>query len=895
MRKFLLLITGLLAGTVAYSQFPTWQAPVIAEDTWRYLEPTSQPALTWNEVGFNDSAWPTGQAGFGYGDGDDNTTVAAQVCVYLRIEFNVNDPSAISDALFYIDYDDGYVAYLNGTEIGRSNTMNNAGVDPPYDEATNGEHEAQMYQGGSPEEVEVDPTLFQSGTNCLAIQAHNWSATSSDMSAIPFLFTRITDGSSNYPNPPTWFVPPIEEFETHLPLIMLDSDGQTIPDNMMIDAQMSIINNGPGQLNATDDVPTDFNGRIGIEVRGSSSQQFPKKQYEIETRDLGGASWDVSILGMPEESDWILYAPYSDKSMLRNILTYDLSNAMGQYAPRSQFCEVFLNDVYIGVYVLMEKIKWGNDRVDIIQIDENDTEGNDLTGGYLLKVDKETGSGVEADWWSDITFYEIAREYGFQYERPLRTLITAEQETYIQEYVNDMEATMESTSAGDPATGYRHYFDLPAMVNYTLLTEFTRNIDGYRLSTFFSKQRDSRGGKLIMGPIWDMNIAYGNADYCDGDNTEGWAYLNCERDEIPFWWDVLFDDDDFRHLMSCRWQELRQGPFHEDSLMAQIDDYVDNIGAAAGRNYLRWPILGTWVWPNAFVGNTYEEEVQYLKDYVSGRLEWMDQNVAAPTGDCAPLFDPLLVSEISYNQDVINESGDWFELYNGSSATIDLSYGTVKDNSNYNSFTFPAGSEILADSFLVVARDLDEFMAEYPDVENVVQGSFKFGLSTAGDDIRIWDVDGLPIANLTYGVHLPWPTGANGGGHTLEFDLNETDQNDPANWFEGCVKGSPGTRYTDCSLSIREQSSISFSVLPTIGAGEFTVYLGLKEAQLLTVQIMDLQGRQLGQVINAKGYQAGAHRIPISVSDLGLEYGFYLIRIMDENGRSAVKRIGVIK
>ena len=681
-----------------------------------------------------------------------------------------------------------------------------------------------------------------------------------------------------------WFVPPIEPFESDLPLVMLDTDGQTIPDNT-IDAFMGIIDNGPGQTNATDDPPTDFNGRIGIEVRGSSSQQFPKKSYTVETRDLGGASWDVPLLGMPEESDWVLYAPYSDKSMMRNVLTYDLSNEMDQYASRTRYCEVFLNGSYMGVYVLMEKIKWGGDRVDIEKMDENDNANDNLTGGYLLKVDKETGGGVEADWWSDITFYEVSREYGFQYDRPIRDNITIQQEAYIQGHINGMEAIMDSPNSGDPATGYRQYFDLPALVDYTLLAELTRNIDGYRLSTYFSKQRDSRGGKLIMGPIWDINLGYGNADYCDGAGTDGWAYLNCERDEIPIWWDVLFQDGNFRQLLGCRWQQLRFDILEETKLMDQMDDYATLIGLAADRNYQRWPILGTYVWPNAYVGATYAEEVQYMKDYLSDRLAWMDANISTGVVTCESFYaGSIRVSEISYNQESSNQSDDWFELHNSSSTSIDLSYSTIKDDNNYNSFTFPDGTTIEGDSFLVVARDLPAFSAQYPGITNVVQGSFNWGLSSAGDAIRMWDLDGLQIANFRYENQAPWPSAANGTGPTMEYDLSQGDQANGNNWFEGCVGGSPGTAYVDCILSVEESSNVAFTIRPSVGNGPITLDLLVKSSEVIQIELTDLGGRKVANLESGKQLHSGRHQLNFNLQDFGVENGFYLINVKSESG-----------
>ena len=169
-------------------------------------------------------------------------------------------------------------------------------------------------------------------------------------------------------------------------------------------------------LNAVADPATDYDGWISIEWRGSTSQGFPKKQYGLETQDEQGENNNVSLLGMPAENDWILNAPYSDKSLVRNVLAYDLANALGQYAPRTRFCELFLNDAYQGVYVLIEKIKRDKNRVDLIEMGPGDNSGDALTGGYIFKIDKFTGSGG-AGWDSSVEPPQNVSPY-FQYEYP---------------------------------------------------------------------------------------------------------------------------------------------------------------------------------------------------------------------------------------------------------------------------------------------------------------------------------------------------------------------------------------------------------------------------------------------------------------------------------------------
>jgi spore coat protein CotH len=268
----------------------------------------------------------------------------------------------------------------------------------------------------------------------------------------------------------------------------------------------------------------DYDGRIGIEIRGSSSQMFPKKQYGVELWDENGEGIDASLLGFPEEEDWILFAPYNDKSLLRDVLAYKLGRDMGRYAPRTKYCEVVLNGQYDGVYVLIEKIKRDKNRVDINKLDPDEISGNSLTGGYIIKVDKTTGSGGDG-WFS--TYPPANNQNGqkifFQYEEPKSEDIVSEQQQYIQQFIASFENVLAGDNFKDPVDGYAKYIDVDSFIDYFIINEVTKNVDAYRLSTFLHKQRDSDGGKLVMGPIWDYNLGFGNADYCTQGNPEGFA------------------------------------------------------------------------------------------------------------------------------------------------------------------------------------------------------------------------------------------------------------------------------------------------------------------------------------------------------------------------------------
>ncbi|MEE9167920.1 MAG: CotH kinase family protein [Candidatus Neomarinimicrobiota bacterium] len=417
---------------------------------------------------------------------------------------------------------------------------------------------------------------------------------------------------------------------SNLPIVIINTYGQDIVDETRIVAHMGVIDNGPGQRNYLTDSYNDYDGQINIEIRGSSAQMFPKKQYALETQDENGDNLNVSLLGLPPENDWILYAPYSDKSLIRNALTYEISRRMDRYASRSLFCELMLNGDYRGVYVLMEKIKRDSNRVNIARLETENVGGSELTGGYILKIDKLAGENV-GGWYSPYHPYPNAwQRIYYQYHYPKPDEITPEQERYIQDFIGHFENTMASENYAEPQSGYANIIDVSSFVDFIIVNEVTKNIDGYRLSTFMYKDRDSRGGKLTMGPVWDFNLAFGNANYFEGSSTEGWQLeFNQPYDfsQIPFWWSRICQDTTFISILNYRWLNLRLDVLSETRLFSVIDSMTTYLSEAEKRNFDRWPVLGTYVWPNAFIGQTYEHEVHYLRDWITSRLKWMDNHL----------------------------------------------------------------------------------------------------------------------------------------------------------------------------------------------------------------------------------------------------------------------------
>ncbi len=424
---------------------------------------------------------------------------------------------------------------------------------------------------------------------------------------------------------------PYPVIHSNLPIIKINTNGQAIPDDPKIAAAFSIIDNGAGSLNYSNDSVFAYMGNIGIELRGSSSGAAPKPTYGFETWDTANNEIDTSLLGMPAESDWILSASYYDKTLMRNVLSYELFNRMGHYAARTRYCELFINGQYLGVYILMEKIKRDKNRVDIAKLESDDTTGNDVTGGYIIKIDKFTGSGGAGFYSNFPPQNPTGDAVYFQFEYPKETDIQPQQEDYIQRYVDSFETALFGTSYQDTGIGFRRFAGERTFMDDMLINEMSKNVDGYRLSSFFYKDKFSKGGKLKAGPVWDYDIAWGNANYCGGDDATGWGYefgYVCSGAGMPAYWERMMSDTLFKKHLRCRWNTLRQSFLHLDSLFAFIDSTVAYIDSAQQRNFETWQILGVATWPQpAPIPQNYSEEIQRLKLGLILRFHWLDSAI----------------------------------------------------------------------------------------------------------------------------------------------------------------------------------------------------------------------------------------------------------------------------
>ena len=665
----------------------------------------------------------------------------------------------------------------------------------------------------------------------------------------------------------------VTDFKSSLPLVLVQTFGQPVHAETNVTAAVRFIEAEAGGRTVLAG-PANFEGRAVVKVRGYTSRRYPKHSFTVELRDAFDDSVHAPLLGLPKDSDWVLYAPYPDKSLVRDALAYELSNELGRYASRTRFVEVFVNETtnrlsrvhYAGIYVLEEKIKRGEHRVNVQKLSPADKAEPAITGGYIFKKDHleellhdeppppppvgaaahprppragfPTGpGGFPADpagflpphedtitlvnvvtttnvaqvtnlaavssivWFTNVAgatnivavtnvavltnliiapsitttrhiatvtniasltntasvtniasipnqppfpgvlnftnvvaftnvamftniasvtntssvtnlanFTRIAavtnvasitniasvtnvtsatnleitatpvwatnlvsvtnlvvvtnnspaavaatnapaatntadaklsvlaklvetgkgfvssRTNAFFYVEPKAKGITPEQRGWLSNYVNRLEQALYGPDFRHPTNGYAAFIDTESFIDHHLIVEATKNIDGFRFSTFFSKER---GGKIKMEPIWDWDLAFGNASGKEGRQFEHWYWPQLD-DRQYSWFRRLFEDADFGQRYVDRWAELRTNAFATANLIARVDAWATALKEPAARNFERWPILGQTINTEPFAGKTYDDEIVYLKGWLSNRLVWVSAQFLLP-------------------------------------------------------------------------------------------------------------------------------------------------------------------------------------------------------------------------------------------------------------------------
>lgn len=588
---------------------------ILLTDTtnFRFINTNTKPAEGWKQKDFDDSGWQQARGTqFVAYDENANTLSRDVKTIYARSYFNLGKIENHKDVYMYCDFDDGFAAYVNGVELARVN-LGKKGTSITHEQLADRSHEMRDFVKNTYDVVRyyMDSNFIAEhlveGKNTLAIEVHNDSRNGNDLG----LYVKVEDVTGleyDVFRDRSRYKRCVQLDSTHLPIIIIETDEFGIQyKRIKTDATIGIISNSAGKYNLPEDEYNNHSGNISIEMRGESSSHYPKQSFDIELKTTMNEDTAVELLGMPKESDWILQGPFADKSQIRNALMYELARKTGRYAPRTEFCEVIMNGEYVGLYNLVEKIKRDKDRIDINKMHTDEISGESLTGGYILKYDKPRGK------------LEIAY--------PKEKNLQPEQEAYIMGHMEEYMNTLYSNIGLDSDLGYKKYIKPNSLLDYVIMAELGKNCDSYLYSTYLYKEKDKDGelGQIVYGPLWDFDLCFGNSVWQEGHQTHGWQfeYRSNSRFEI----ERLFQDKNLTEKFAERWFEYRQQFLHKDSLFNRIDELTTHLAEPINRNYEVWPVVHEGLYFPAYIVPTYEDEIIFVKNWLSERLEWIDSNI----------------------------------------------------------------------------------------------------------------------------------------------------------------------------------------------------------------------------------------------------------------------------
>ena len=424
-----------------------------------------------------------------------------------------------------------------------------------------------------------------------------------------------------------------KHFKSHLPIVTIDTKGQTVPGTPIYDKHGSHIGNetyeGKDEITVNITIIDEEEGENSlketpkvkskalISYRGNSSRNFDKKSYNIELVDDAGEKNPQVVMGMSKHHKWVLNGPCLDRTLIRNYLIYNVAGSIMDYAPNVRFCELFKDGVYQGVYLMVEPITDGEGRIEL-----KDPEQGAKQTSWIVRWDRKSKMYTPI---YNFTYYTyLSNVSGLDLRYPGEKNLTKERLQFVEDDISKIEKALYSYDLTDPKKGYRQYLDRESFVQYFIINEFFRNVDAGRFSTFYYKPLRGK----VKTVVWDFNNAADN-------------YINYTFEEYGFtltdspWFAMLIKDKGFVEHIIFEYHKLRKTYLSEEFLFSMIDDTVDYLGSAVDRNYEVYGYLFdqtkadrlNYLVPVSRNYTSYEESVAQLKQFIKKRGEWLDQNI----------------------------------------------------------------------------------------------------------------------------------------------------------------------------------------------------------------------------------------------------------------------------
>lgn len=584
------------------------------------------------------------------------------------------------------------------------------------------------------------------------------------------------------------------------------------------------------------DGTVDINTTTGIKGRGNSTWLFPKKPYRLKL------SAKQSVFGYPADKDWVLLANYSDKSLTRTTLAFAIGEEFGMaYNNRTQPVEVIINGVYQGSYLFGEHVKVAKDRVDIKELSPGDESEPAITGGYFLEVDARLD---EVNW-----FYS---KEGFPFTIKSPEDITENQMSYIKGYIDSLEDALFSAAPGDPETGYLKYIDDDSFIKWYWVNELLKNNDAiFFSSVFLYKQRND---KLKMGPLWDFDIAAGNINYNGNDDPAGWWVR-----QAP-WFMRLFSDPAFEKKASAFWRSHRRQLEH--TIGEAIAAHTGKLALSQEINFMKWPILDTYVWPNAVVTGSYEGEVAYLTSWMHDRLQWIDAQVGPPKielispadgADILPSLKELRWTRSGSDVETLIQVGSSYSFDDGSllasavtgDEVFHVSVPLQSFNTYYWRVRFVSDDEWVTGSFTVarpkppdVVLTISEMVPETAMIEWDPGEYFTYDIEVSlTEDFSEYVMVIEDWADAQYMLDQLDP------GQTFYVRVKAVNMGTKSDWSE--VRSFTTALFTSLESQVEEQGVVS--IYPNPSTHSFYVVLSIG-SEIDNIEVLDLRGMRICRV-----------------------------------------------
>ena len=382
---------------------------------------------------------------------------------------------------------------------------------------------------------------------------------------------------------------------TGLPVVSI-----TTPNSQSITSKEDWMEGATIKINKVDGT-VDYEGSMSIRGRGNSTWNYPKKPYALKLEKKG------SLLDMPKHKRWVLLANWKDRTLLRNDAAFWLSKHSGlPYTVRGEFVELVLNGKHQGNYYLCEQIKIDENRVNVTEMDANETDPEKVTGGFLLELDT---------YYDEVNKFTSSKfNLPYQFKQPDETELSSAAQEYLMNYVEDLETLLKDNTRVQNHE-YEAYFDVDTAIDYMLVEELTNNTDFYSTwpwngphSVYFYKDR---GGKLCSGPVWDFDYHAFVPDY-------SYYWAGATR---TLYYPALLKDEKFRSRMIERWEQQRD-TFYK--LNEYIDEMAEKLAVSDEVNIKMWPIDNS---ENGDEKMSFSSAIARMKEGFQKKWNWMNTNI----------------------------------------------------------------------------------------------------------------------------------------------------------------------------------------------------------------------------------------------------------------------------